>query len=202
MKDEPTNEQQERMLYRELPREEPPPPALEEQVVAALRRHGLLAGRPRLGFLEPALGAAAGLVVFLAGLAVGFSLRPAAESAGLPPSRPHFLLLLRASPDFSPPASAELARRVEEYGHWAREEIQAGNLLGGEKLQDTGFFLRASAERQLEITEARGRTGAGFVQGYFLIQASDYDQALRIARGCPHLRYGGTIELRAIDAQR
>ena len=38
------------------------------------------------------------------------------------------------------------------------------------------------------------------VGGYFLIEAVDYDEAVQICRSCPHLKYGGRIELREIDA--
>ena len=38
------------------------------------------------------------------------------------------------------------------------------------------------------------------IGGYFAIQAEDYDEAVRLAEGCPHLDYGGLIELRQVDA--
>jgi hypothetical protein len=38
------------------------------------------------------------------------------------------------------------------------------------------------------------------IGGYFLIRARDYQQAVSIAENCPHLRYGGTIEIRQIDS--
>ncbi len=36
------------------------------------------------------------------------------------------------------------------------------------------------------------------LSGYFLITASGQDEALEIAANCPHLEYGGTIEIRRI----
>ena len=41
--------------------------------------------------------------------------------------------------------------------------------------------------------------GTGFRGGYFVLQAESYDAAVDIARSCPHLTYGGSIELRRID---
>jgi len=35
--------------------------------------------------------------------------------------------------------------------------------------------------------------------GYFLIKAQDMNAALAIARTCPHLKYGGSIEIRPIE---
>jgi hypothetical protein len=39
---------------------------------------------------------------------------------------------------------------------------------------------------------------APFISGYFLVQVPDADAALDAARRSPHLKYGGTIEIRAI----
>ena len=37
------------------------------------------------------------------------------------------------------------------------------------------------------------------VINFFIIQAADSAEAYRIARDCPHLRHGGTIQLRRIE---
>ena len=35
--------------------------------------------------------------------------------------------------------------------------------------------------------------------GYYVVEADSYEQAVDRTKECPHLEYGGTIELRAID---
>ena len=37
------------------------------------------------------------------------------------------------------------------------------------------------------------------IGGYFAIEAADYDEAVRLSSDCPHLKYGGRIELREIQ---
>ena len=37
------------------------------------------------------------------------------------------------------------------------------------------------------------------VGGYFTIEARDYEAALAECRDCPHLEYGGTIEVREVE---
>jgi hypothetical protein len=37
------------------------------------------------------------------------------------------------------------------------------------------------------------------VEGFFLVKAESYDQAVALARGHPHVAYGGTIEVRAVE---
>ena len=37
------------------------------------------------------------------------------------------------------------------------------------------------------------------IGGYFMIEAANYDQAVQLARDCPNLELGGTIEVREIE---
>ena len=55
------------------------------------------------------------------------------------------------------------------------------------------------SEHDLKLSENRASLGEGGVAGYFLLPSSDYDQALSIARTCPHLKHGGAVELRQIE---
>jgi hypothetical protein len=71
----------------------------------------------------------------------------------------------------------------------------AGRLAGAEKLEDwSGFYLSASGVESIPFTPGTDQLG-----GFFVIRARDYDDALRTAQDHPHLRRGGTIELRAIE---
>jgi hypothetical protein len=42
---------------------------------------------------------------------------------------------------------------------------------------------------------ARSRVG---LSGYFVIEAANWEEAVALARTCPHLRYGGRIALRPV----
>ena len=39
------------------------------------------------------------------------------------------------------------------------------------------------------------------VGGYFLLQVEDLDEAVEIAKGCPLLEYGTTVEVRPVAAE-
>jgi hypothetical protein len=61
--------------------------------------------------------------------------------------------------------------------------------------------LRDEAGRWLAPGGATVRpAGRELVTGFFVIRARDYDHALELARQSPHLKYGGTIEVRAIES--
>ena len=151
-----------------------PPASLEEATVARLRAMGLLRKpgfvvRPLPGLL--ALGAS-----FLLGLAV-WPLLPALHQRN---DRPQFLLLLYGDPH----------RRGEEhrdeYVAWARQLAARGELTGDGELTGEVDVLKKTMPAE----------GAEEPLGFFVLRAGDRAEALKLSMGCPHLRYGGRVELR------
>ena len=116
-----------------------------------------------------AIAAAIAICAFLGGYAVAGS-----------QSEPTHILFVHQQQ--IPVTSEQMRARVAEYGAWAR------NLQGGERLTSHVWLLEGSRVENATPT----------INGYFLMRASDDTDALRIARTCPHLRYGGRVELRRI----
>ena len=198
----------ERRAFDSLAREREAPAALEERTVRALRREGMLrataparaaAGQrrwllPRVGF-----ALAASVVLFALGVLAGsrWWSSPAPRQTAQADS-PEFMLVLRpltATAAGERPGAED--ERVREYTAWAREARRAG-LVGGEKLKDEARVLRADGGRLDVAAGQESDVGSG-LSGYFIIRARDYEHAVSIARDCPHLRHGGTIEVRQID---
>jgi hypothetical protein len=48
------------------------------------------------------------------------------------------------------------------------------------------------------VSEGRAQVSGESIAGYFLVRARDYRHAVTIAEGCPHVRHGGSIEIRRI----
>lgn len=85
-----------------------------------------------------------------------------------------------------------VAEIVGEYARWADSLRRRGALVLGEKL--------ASATVTLHREGATESTGdPGLATGFFIVRAESDGQARAIAETSPHLRYGGRIELRAIE---
>jgi hypothetical protein len=186
---------QERAVFASLATEAAPPPMLEQRTIEVLRYAGLI--RVRRSFpLRLAYAVAASLVLFVCGTAVGAWWRGNAAAAQQPPG---FMLVLRQSPEElarRPPE--ELKARVAEYRAWAIEKRREGLLLTGEKLTEDVRFVKLDGERAV-VSEQDAATKDSMIRGYFLIKASNYQQALAIAETCPHLKYGGTVEVRQIQ---
>lgn len=184
---------EEQKKFSTLPRQRQPAPALETRIISTLKSKGLILMTPTSRFFTvPRL---AGAFAAIALVALGFSLgkwqgQTSRGDAGLET----FILLLHEAGRVDTHETA----KVIEYGNWARTLAQAGQLRAGAKLRYDGRLLQR-VEGQLEVREFAPREDSDHLGGYFLIQAPNYDEAVKIAESCPHLKYGGMVELRQID---
>jgi len=111
-----------------------------------------------------------------------------------------YVLLLHGPARTTPSNAAEAAADsaveqaiVAEYRAWATGLRNSGTLLIAEKLADDPLtMLTANGATQMP------RNTADELGGFFLIQA-DSAEAFRIARACPHLKHGGTVQVRRIQ---
>jgi hypothetical protein len=83
---------------------------------------------------------------------------------------------------------------VAEYSAWAGQLAAQGSLVAGEKLADEPLTMLVA-----NGTVSVPRFTADELGGFFIIQAADSAEAYRIARDCPHLRHGGTVQVRRIE---
>ena len=112
---------------------------------------------------------------------------------------PDFILLLHRLPS-APPAPDAMAAIVKEYGGWAERLRGEGRLKGGQKLtNDAGRSMRTAAGGRVVVTDGPYAESKELLGGFFVVAAKDYDEACRVAESCPHLGYGGRIEVRQID---
>jgi len=211
---------------RLLRRAEIPPAEAESQVIQTLKERGSLGraaapGRARLWApLQSTRGAAAAFItIFAFGAFVGAWLSPAGPRPADAPviqaaaEGPKFMLLVYENEGLPQPAPEEDAAVYREYSEWAGSLAQAGRLSGGEELSKEGIILASMNGRVEESPVVRqgtpGMPGAspamgsprssGLVGGYFLLSVASMEEAIRIAKDCPHLRRGGIIEVRAVQ---
>ncbi len=184
---------EEREKFAALSRQRQPSPALETRIISLLKSKGHILMTPSQRFFTaPRL---AGAFAAIALVALGFSLGKWQSHTSQPVTGLQtFIMLLHESGR----VDEHEADKVIEYGNWARTIARVNQLIDGEKLRYDGRILRR-VDGQLEVREFVPRENSDHLGGYFLIQARDYNEALKIASGCPHLKYGGVVELRQID---
>lgn len=158
-----------------LPRERLPRPGLEDDVAQALRVAGELAeaARPRgRSWMWRRLGA---LAVGAAATVTIAVMRPWSRGASPANAEAAYMLLLYEDSAYRAPAPGHEGERVAEYRRWADSLRGVGRL-----------------ERAAELG------GAGAVTGFFIVRAESEAEATRVARACPHVKYGGRVEVRRL----
>jgi hypothetical protein len=158
-----------------LPRERPARAGLEDVVVQALRVAGELPGdgRPRA---RPRTGRRVGALALGAAAALAVALlRPWSHSPPAATPGASYMLLLYEDSAYRAPGPGQEGERVAEYRQWADSLRGVGRL-----------------ERAAELD------GAGPVTGFFIVRAETEAEAARLARACPHVKYGGRVEVRRL----
>ena len=164
-----------------------PVPKASSQLKAKSSPHAFSARSGRS--LAPSLRAAAMVALLLVGGTAGYLVRGGAAQQAAPLTQGStYLLLVRGSV----PNVIEGANVVGEYAAWAESLARAGRLVEGRKLTDEpGRWVAQPAAREI-------RTRSD-VSGYFLVSASNYEEIVQLAQSSPHVRYGGTFEIREVD---
>jgi hypothetical protein len=113
---------------------------------------------------------------------------------------PNYMLFLHQNSNQPRPSSPDdIMAITKAYMSWADRMRTEGRLKGGDKLTfDAGKVMRAK-DGKVTVTDGPYAESKEIVGGYFTISAKDYDEACRVAESCPHLGYGGRIEVRQVD---
>lgn len=107
---------------------------------------------------------------------------------------PQFVLMLRDSGSFPENISPEEIQQIlERYAAWSAR-------LGatGQKLRDGEGRVMVRGDRGVTVTDGPYAESKEVIGGYFVVEASDYDAAAKLAEDCPHLAFG-SIEIRQIE---
>lgn len=112
-----------------------------------------------------------------------------------------FMLLLSDDPtEYADKSPAELQEVIDRYNAWAGGLAEQGKLRGGHKLQDEGGRIVRGEGGKVVVRDGPYAEVREIVSGYFLVEAADYDEAVRMATTCPHAQSRGSIAVREIDS--
>jgi hypothetical protein len=111
----------------------------------------------------------------------------------------NFMLLLHQDLNRPPLGSPdEYLARTKTYMAWTDKIRAEGRHKAGQKLTDDPGKVIRQAGGRVTVTDGPYAESKEVVGGYYMITAKDYEEACRVAEGCPHLLYGGRIEVRQI----
>ena len=110
----------------------------------------------------------------------------------------YLLLIYENEADFANVSEAEQGKIFQEYMDYTRRIRKSGNHLGGEPLEPTSTATTVRVRNGKTVTtdgpfaETREQLG-----GFYMVEAKDLDEAIKLAAGIPGARTG-SIEVRPI----
>ncbi len=111
-----------------------------------------------------------------------------------------YLILLYNDPkDWASLSPEEIQKAVQKFVGWRNKLQERGIYAGSNKLaDDAGKVLRG--HNPVRVTDGPYSETKEVLGGYFLFEAANYDEAVRLSQECPGLEFKSTIELRQVDA--
>ena len=111
---------------------------------------------------------------------------------------PQYMLLLYDDPSsWAKVSPDEMQKAIEKYMAWTKKPFTVDSKRladdAGRVIRNQGGKARATDGPYSETKEVLG--------GFYLIEAANYDDAVKLAMDHPHIEYGGTIEVRALFGQ-
>jgi hypothetical protein len=110
-----------------------------------------------------------------------------------------FMLIFHGGSDVAPEMRAPEAMQahMQKWFAWVEQLRKENRYLGGEPLEPTGKFI--SGKNKI-VTDGPFAEGKELVGGYFIIEAKDLQEAIKIsAEGYPDFIYDGKVEVRPVQ---
>ncbi|MBV9129801.1 MAG: hypothetical protein JO298_05370, partial [Verrucomicrobia bacterium] len=110
-----------------------------------------------------------------------------------------YMLLFRGTHWDKSLSPEELQNVMGQWAEWLDRLNQQGKIKSANPLLDEGKIV--SWKKSQTVADGPFAESKEAIGGYFLLQKSDLDEALEIAKRCPALKYGVTVEVRPVAEQ-
>lgn len=177
----------ERKLFQSLEREKSPPQHLEKNITSQLKKEGLIKNTKDMStYMKYAASVVFATLFFLGGMYYERSTKTEITMVEIEPTK-GYMLLLHEDATFAP---GDPMAMYEEYKTWMENTFGRGVKITGQELKNEAVVLKGEDEKTVG-DEAETRT-----TGYFLLEANSYEEAVAVAKENPHVKYGGTVEVK------
>lgn len=108
------------------------------------------------------------------------------------------LLIIRDAPPavYDALSPEERLQGMRHWNDWVDRLAASGRIRAADPLESSGRVVGGA--RGEHVTDGPFAEARELIGGYFLVSAADLDEATAMARECPFLSYGMTIEVRPI----
>ena len=109
-----------------------------------------------------------------------------------------YMILIWETPGrFAETPPEQMMEIVGKYRAWSEKLAANGQFVSGERLGgDPGKVIDGGQNNT--VTDGPFVETKELIGGFYIISAENYDEACEIANGCPHLEFGGRLEVREI----
>lgn len=107
-----------------------------------------------------------------------------------------FLMLIRENlENYGKMTPEEMQKDIEKHVKWVEQLVKNGHFKGGNPLMPIGKSIKGQAKMVTDGPYIEVKEG---VSGYYFLLANSLEEAAELAKGCPSLEIGGTLEIREI----
>ena len=108
---------------------------------------------------------------------------------------PEFMLLMRGSQDsFNNMTDTEQMEIIKQHVAWSKQLDGKGILTGGDGCSSQTIMLKPEGSEIRQVSRPFGNS-ENEVSGFYIITADDIQSAIDIAKQCPALRQGESVEV-------
>jgi hypothetical protein len=116
------------------------------------------------------------------------------------PTTPEYMLLFRGTDWDRGLSSEEIQNVMSRWIAWLDRLTEQGKARAGQPLMDQGKVI--SGKKGQTVLDGPFAESKETVAGYILLQVDNLDEAVEIAKECPGLDYGLSVEVRLVDQLR
>ena len=108
-----------------------------------------------------------------------------------------YLLLFRGTHWPKDLSAEDIQNNIAKFSSWFERLKNEGNFKSGHPLEHNGKIITG----RKAVVDGPFAESKEAVAGFFIIQADSLEEAVEIAKNCPGLDYGQTVEVRAIASE-
>lgn len=106
-----------------------------------------------------------------------------------------FLMLIRETTDYGKISPEEMQEDIEKHIQWVETLMEKGLFKSGNPLEARGITIKGANQ---VVTDGPYIEGKECVSGFYFLLANSLQEATTIAKGCPSLTLGASVELREV----
>ena len=106
-----------------------------------------------------------------------------------------FMFIFRSRTDLPAPTPEEMQNNMQLWFAWVEKLKKQNIYVAGEALMPPGKLVKGA---QPLVTDGPFAESKEVVGGFFVVKANSFEEASELAKECPDLPGGGTVEVREV----